>query len=43
MSGKYKAMALVEEAELERLRQRQIREYDPALNNLAKIQDSILK
>jgi hypothetical protein len=43
MAGKFKAMSLVEEAELERLRQRQIREYDPSLNNLAKIQENILK
>jgi hypothetical protein len=43
MAGKFKAMSLVEEAELERLRQRQIREYDPSLNNLAKIQENIMK
>ncbi|KAF0143334.1 MAG: hypothetical protein FD143_3436 [Ignavibacteria bacterium] len=43
MSGKFKTMALVEEAELERLRQRQIKEYSPALKSLTQIQEQIEK
>ena len=36
-------MTLIEEAELDRLRQRQINEDNPALNSLTKIQDRIFK
>ena len=36
-------MALVDEAELERLRQRQIKEYSPALRSLGQIQEQIEK
>jgi hypothetical protein len=43
MAGKYKTMTLIEEAELERLRQRQIKEYNPSLRSLAQIQDQIEK
>ena len=43
MTGKFKTMTLVEEAELDRLRQRQIKDYNPALNSLTKIQDQIFK
>ena len=38
MTGKFKTMTLVEEAELDRLRQRQIKDYNAALNSLTKIQ-----
>ena len=43
MGGKYKGMALVEEGELERLRQRQIKEYNPSLRTLGQIQEQIEK
>ena len=43
MTGKFKTMTLVEEAELDRLRQRQIKDYNPDLNSLTKIQDQIFK
>ena len=43
MGGKYKGMALIEEAELERLRQRQIKEYNPSLRSLGQIQEQIEK
>ena len=44
MEGKhYKGMTLVEEAELERLRQRQIKEYNPTLRSLGQIQEQIEK
>ena len=43
MTAKFKTMTLVEEAELDRLRQRQIKDYNPALNSLPKIQDPIYK
>ena len=43
MTGKFKTMIVVEEAELDRLHQRQIKDYNPALNSLPKIQDQILK
>ncbi|KAF0138336.1 MAG: hypothetical protein FD143_3681, partial [Ignavibacteria bacterium] len=36
-------MVLVEEAEMERLRQRQIKEYNPTLRSLGQIQDQIEK
>ena len=36
-------MTLVEEHELDRLPQRQIKYYNPALNSLTKIQDQIFK
>ncbi|KAF0138624.1 MAG: hypothetical protein FD143_3634 [Ignavibacteria bacterium] len=41
MAGKYKTMTLVEEAELDRLRQRQIKDYNPSLKSLVKIQEQI--
>ena len=40
-ASNYKKMALVERAELERLRQRQIKEYNPVLSQLASIQGEI--
>ena len=43
MTGKIKTMTLVEESELDRLRQRQIKDYNPALNSLTKIEDQIFK
>ena len=43
MAGKYKTMTLIEEAELERLRQRQLKEYNPGLKSLVGIQDQIEK
>ena len=43
MDSKYKSRALIEKAELERLHQRQIKEYDPTLRSLAQIQDQIVK
>ena len=43
MAGKYKTMTLIEEAELERLRQRQIKEYNPNLKSLANVQAQIEK
>ena len=43
MTRKFKTMTLIEEAELDRLRQRQIKDYNPALNSLTKIQDQIFK
>ncbi|KAF0139661.1 MAG: hypothetical protein FD143_3554, partial [Ignavibacteria bacterium] len=36
-------MTLIEEAELERLRQRQLKEYNPGLKSLVGIQDQIEK
>ena len=41
MSGKFRALTLIEEGELERLRQRQIKEYEPALKTLATTQENI--
>ena len=41
MGGKFKTMTLVEEAELARLRQRQIKDYNPTLRSLVSIQDQI--
>ena len=43
MTGKFKTITLVEDADLDRLRQRQINEYIPDLNSLPKIQDEIFK
>ena len=43
MTGKFKTRTLVEEAELDRLRQRQIKDFNPALNSLTKIQELIFK
>ena len=43
MSGKLKTMNLVEDAELDRLNQRPINEYNPGLNSFTKIQDQIFK
>ncbi|KAF0138706.1 MAG: hypothetical protein FD143_3619 [Ignavibacteria bacterium] len=43
MAGKYKTMTLIEEGELERLRQRQIKDYNPALKSLGFVQDQIEK
>ena len=43
MAGKFKTMTLIEEAELDRRRQAQIKDYNPALNSLTKIQDQIFK
>ena len=43
MKGKIKTMTLVEEAEQDRRRQRQIKEYNPAFNSLTIIQDEIFK
>ena len=43
MAGKFKTLTLIEEAELDRLRQRHIKDYNPALNSLRKIQDQIFK
>ena len=36
-------MTLFEEADLDRLRHRKIKEYNPPLNSLTKIQDEIFK
>ena len=41
MAGKFRALTLIEEGELERLRQRQIKEYEPALKSLATTQENI--
>ena len=41
MTGKVKTITLIEEAEFERHQQRQIKEYNTALNSLIKIQDRI--
>ena len=43
MAGKYKTMTLIEEGELERLRQRQIKDYNPALKSLVFVQGQIEK
>ena len=43
MTGNFTTMTLVEEAELDRLRQRQIKDFNPALNSLSKIQDQNFK
>ena len=43
MAGKFKTMSLVQEAELDRLRQRQIKDYNPGLNSLTKMQYQIFK
>ena len=43
MTGQFKTMILVEEAELDRLPQRQINDYNPGLNSFPKIQDQIFK
>ena len=43
MAGKFKTMTLVEETELGRLRERQIKDYNPSLNSLTKIQDQIFQ
>ena len=43
MSGKFKTLTLVEEGELERLRQRQIKEYEPTLKSLTATQENIQK
>ena len=43
MTVKFKTMTHVEEAEWDRLRQRQIKDYYPVLNSLTKIQDQIFK
>ena len=42
-SKKFKRMTLIEEAELERLREKQIRDYNPTLKTLADIQANIDK
>ena len=41
MAGKYKTMTLIEEGELERLRQRQIKDYNPSLKSLVFVQEQI--
>ena len=41
MAGKYKTMTLIEEGELDRLRQRQLKDYNPGLKSLVNIQDQI--
>ena len=43
MTDKFKTMTLIEEAELDRLPHRQIKDYNPALNSLTKIQHQIFK
>ena len=43
MTGKFKTMTLIEEAELDRLRQRQIKGDNPGLNILIENQDQIFK
>jgi hypothetical protein len=43
MAGKYKTMTLIEEGELERLRQRQIKDYNPSLKSMVGVQDQIEK
>ena len=43
MTGKFKTMTLIEKAELDRLCQRQIKDYNAAVNSLAKIRDQICK
>ena len=43
MAGKYKTMTLIEEGELERLRQRQIKDYNPSLKSLVSVQEQIEK
>ena len=43
MTGKFKTMTFFEEAELDRLPQRQIKDYNPAWNTLTKIKDQIFK
>ena len=40
---KFNSMTHIEEAKLERLRQRQIKDYNAAVNSLAKIRDQICK
>ena len=43
MTGKFKPMTFVEDAELDGLRQRQIKDYNRALNSLTKMQVQIFK
>ncbi|KAF0138345.1 MAG: hypothetical protein FD122_3809, partial [Stygiobacter sp.] len=40
-AANYKKMALIERGELDRLRQRQINEYNPILSQLSSIQQEI--
>ena len=39
----FKTMTIIEEAELDRLRQRQIKDYNPALNSFTKFQEQSFK
>ena len=41
MTGRFKTMTMVDEAELERLKQRQIKEYNPVLKTLVDLQAKI--
>ena len=43
MTFKVKPMTLFEEADLSRLRQREIKDYNVAMKSLTKIQDHIFK
>ena len=43
MTGKFKTMTVVEEANLDRLRRCEIKDYNHALNSFTKIQDQIFK
>ena len=43
MTGRFKTLTLIEEAELDRLRQKQIKDYNPSLNSMVKIQSTIDK
>ena len=42
-TGKIKTRTVIEEAELDRLRERQIKKYHPDLNSWTKIQDQLFK
>ena len=43
MAGEFKTMTLVEQAELDRFPQRQIKDYNPSLNSLSKNMDQIFQ
>ena len=41
MAGKFRAMTLIEEGEIQRLRQKQIKDYNPTLSALARFDEMI--
>ena len=43
MAGKYKTMTLIEEGEEDRLRQRQLKVYNPTLKSMVGVQEQIEK